>query len=48
MSPDQKRQKDEARREAIMNTYDVCADGEKHKESYDKFSNMIDEQGLDK
>jgi hypothetical protein len=31
MSPEQQRKKDEARREAEQNTYDVCATGEKKK-----------------
>lgn len=44
MSPEQKRQMEEARREAIEKTYNVCADGEKHKEEYDKFSNMINDE----
>ena len=45
MSPDQKRQMEEARREAIKNTYNVCADGQKHKEDeYDKFSNQINDE----
>lgn len=43
MNPEQKRQMEEARREAIEKTYNVCADGEKHKE-YDKFSNMINDE----
>lgn len=33
MSPEQKRQIEEARRESIEKTYDVCADGKKNKES---------------
>lgn len=33
MSPEQKRQIEEARREAIEKTYDVAADGKKHKEA---------------
>lgn len=45
MSPEQKRQMEEARREAIEKTYNVCADGEKHKEDeYDKFSNQINNE----
>ena len=32
MSPEQKRQIEEARRESIEKTYDVCADGKKNKE----------------
>lgn len=44
MSPEQQRKKDEARREAIANTYDVCATGEKNKSEYDEFSNQIDNE----
>lgn len=48
MSPDQKRQLEEARRESIEKTKDVCADGEKHKSEYDTAANQINnEQELD-
>lgn len=42
MSPEQRRQIDEARRESIEKTYNVCADGEKRSEGeYSDFSNVI-------
>lgn len=33
MSPEQRKQIEEAREEAIEKTYDVCADGKKNKEA---------------
>lgn len=45
MSEIQKRKMEEARREAIQNTYDVCADGEKHsKNEYDNYANQINNE----
>jgi hypothetical protein len=44
MSPEQKRKMEEARRQAIENTYDVCADGQKHKSEYDAYANQIDNE----
>lgn len=45
MSPEQKRQKDEARRESIENTENVCATGEKKEyREYDEFPNQINNQ----
>ena len=46
MSPEQRRQIEEARREAIEKTYNVCADGEKHsgKGEYDASSNQINDE----
>lgn len=35
MSPEQKRKQEEAHREAVEKTYDVCADGLKHKERHE-------------
>jgi hypothetical protein len=44
MSPEQKRQIEEARRESEEKTYNVCADGQKHKGDYDKFSNQVNDE----
>jgi hypothetical protein len=44
MSPEQKRQMEEARREALEKTKDVCADGQKHKGEYDAYSNQINDE----
>lgn len=45
MTENQKRQKEYAREEAIKNTYDVCATGEKAKyEEYDRFGNQINNE----
>jgi hypothetical protein len=45
MSPEQERKKEEARKEAIRNTYDVCATGEKKKyNQYDDFGNQINNE----
>jgi len=45
MSPEQKRQKDEARREAIQNTHGVDAAGEKGSlKEFDNFSNQINNE----
>lgn len=43
MSPEQKRQIEDARRESIEKSKDVCADGEKNKSEYDHYSNEINE-----
>ena len=45
MSPEQKRQMEEARRESEEKTHGVCADGQKHSEKeYDQFSNQINNE----
>lgn len=45
MSPEQRRQIEEARRESIEKTYNVCADGEKKDErQYDQFANLINNE----
>lgn len=44
MSPEQKRQIEEARRESEEKTMDVCADGQKHKAEYDKYSNQVNNE----
>lgn len=42
MSPEQERKKEEARREAIQNTYNVCATGEKREyKQYSDSPNQI-------
>lgn len=42
MSPEQKRKQEEAKREAIEKTKDVCATGEKHQES--EYCNQINNE----
>lgn len=45
MSPDQKRQMEEARKESIEKTYNVCANGEKKEyKEYDDFPNQINDE----
>lgn len=44
ISPEQQRQKDEARRESIEKTYNVCTDGEKKSSEYSEFSNQINNE----
>jgi hypothetical protein len=44
ISPEQQRQKDEARREAIEKTYNVCANGEKKASEYDNDANQINNE----
>jgi len=45
MSPEQKRKMEEARRESEEKTYNVCADGQKHKQDeYDKYANQINNE----
>ena len=44
MSPEQKRQIEEARREAIEKSYNVCANGEKKASEYDKFANEVNDE----
>jgi predicted Holliday junction resolvase-like endonuclease len=44
MSPEQRRKIEEARRESIDKSKDVCADGEKHKSEYDEFANQINNE----
>jgi hypothetical protein len=45
MSAEQKRQKDEARREAIQNTHGIDATGHKGSlREFDHFSNEIDDE----
>lgn len=45
MSPEQKRQMEEARRESIEKTYNVCATGEKKEyKEYDSFGNQINNE----
>jgi len=45
ISPDQQRQKDEAKRESIEKTYNVCATGEKKEyKEYDDFGNQINNE----
>ena len=45
MSPEQKRQIEEARRESIEKTYNVCATGEKREyKEYDDFGNQINNE----
>ena len=45
ISPEQQRQKDEARREAMEKTYNVNAAGEKVPlKQYDEFSNQINNE----
>ncbi len=45
MSPEQKRQIEEARRESIEKSHNVCADGERHAEKeYGQFANQINNE----
>lgn len=45
ISESQKRQKEEARRESIEKTYNVCATGEKRaQKEYDNSSNQINNE----
>ncbi len=45
ISPEQQRQKDEARRESIEKTHNVSADGEKRElNRFDNFSNQINNE----
>lgn len=44
ISPDQQRQKDEARKESIEKSYNVCATGEKKASEYDEFANQINNE----
>lgn len=44
MSAEQKRQIEEARRESIEKSYNVCADGQKHESEYDRFANLINNE----
>jgi hypothetical protein len=44
MSPMQKQKMEEAKRESEQKTYDVCADGQKHKADYDSSSNEINNE----
>lgn len=44
ISPEQQRQKDEARKESMEKTMDVCADGQKNKSEYDAASNQINNE----
>lgn len=44
MSPEQRRQIEEARRESEEKTNDVCADGKKKSGEYDAFSNQINNE----
>jgi hypothetical protein len=44
ISPEQIRQKEEARRESIEKSYNVCATGEKNAGEYDAFSNQINDE----
>lgn len=44
MSADQKRQIEEARRESIEKTYNVCANGEKKASEYGEASNQVNNE----
>jgi len=44
MSPAQKKQMEDAKRESEEKTYNVCANGEKNKSEYDQFSNQINDE----
>ncbi len=44
MNDNQRKQIEDARREAIEKTYNVCADGEKKKSDYDEFSNEVNNE----
>jgi len=44
ISAEQQRQKDEARRESIEKTYNVCATGEKKASEYSESSNQINNE----
>jgi hypothetical protein len=45
MSPEQRRQIEEARKESEEKTYNVCADGQKRVlNCYDNFSNQINNE----
>ena len=45
MSPEQRRQIEEARREAIEKTYNVCATGEKKEyKEFDNYGNQINNE----
>jgi hypothetical protein len=44
MSPEQKRQIEEARRESIEKSENVCADGQKKASEYDEASNQINDE----
>lgn len=44
MTPEQRRQIEEARREAHEKSDNVCANGEKSKGEYDAFSNQINDE----
>lgn len=44
MSPEQKRQIEDARRESEEKTYNVCADGQKHAEEYSSSCNQVNNE----
>jgi hypothetical protein len=44
ISPEQQRQKDEAKRESIEKSYNVCATGEKKASDYDEFANLVNNE----
>lgn len=44
MTPEQKRQIEEARRESIEKSENVCANGEKSSSEYDESSNEINDE----
>jgi hypothetical protein len=44
MSPAQKAKIEEAKRESEEKTFDVCADGQKHKGDYDSSSNQVNNE----
>lgn len=44
ISPDQQRQKDEARKESIEKSYNVCANGEKKASEYAESANEINNE----
>ena len=44
MSPEQRRKIEEARRESEEKTFDVCADGQKHKSEYEQSSNQVNNE----
>lgn len=44
MSPEQRRQIEEARRESIEKTYNVCANGEKKLSEYSPSANQVNNE----
>lgn len=44
MNENQKKQIDEARRESIEKSYNVCANGEKKASEYDEVANQVNDE----